>query len=236
MNELRCLRHAAVMVGMLAGMASPLAMAQFDISIPPEVIDYAGAAEGAMEASTPVAPVAGKRAPTAALDYHASADVSRKVQRNVLTSIADPAARESLQQAMQNNNILKQFDQLLHQYGYDIGNVADVMTAYYVITWEVVNDQDASRYKSGIQAFHDRLVASLSASPELTGMSDADKQTTAETLSYMAALAAAARNQLKQRGDTAGLGRVQQQVHAATLRMGVDLKALRLTANGFEPA
>ena len=67
-------------------------------------------------------------------------------------------------------------------------------------------------------------------------MSDAEKQQTAETLGHLLVLAAAARQQAARTGSAADMRAIRSRVRESLLAQGIDLRELRLTADGFEPA
>ncbi len=195
-------------------------------------------APSTVKPATGLASVFGKGgggASAAAFDYTPSADVSRSVRQELSAEIAktNPSQAGSVQQALYTDQIWREFNRLLGSFGYSGTNLADVMTAYYIINWEVVNGADASRNRAGIQAVHDQLTTALLSDPKVAGLGDVDKQRAAEGLGLMAAVAGGAKNELVKSGDRAGLAQLQSAVHQSVLQQGIDLKRLKLTAQGF---
>lgn len=128
------------------------------------------------------------------------------------------------------------FAELLGKFGYSPNDLADVMTAYIILSWETVHDGDATRYPQGIEAVHRRLRRALADSPGVGGFSDAQKQEFAETLADQAMISTIARKQLIAQNDTARLRQLERGVRDATLQLGVDVGRLELTNRGFVAA
>lgn len=172
-----------------------------------------------------------------ALEFSTSGKVESATRRKIFESLSqttsDPAMLEELRKSVDSDAVWNQFDRLLRSFGYSSDNLADVMTAYYVINWEVVNGEDATRHPDGIRAINRALTSTLAASPELQAMSDAEKQEAAEIMAYMATIAGAAKNELRDRGDGAGLADLQSAIRQTVLKQGIDLARLQLTDQGF---
>ncbi len=163
-------------------------------------------------------------------DYRPSAAVGVRVRKTLVASV--PAAqRAEVQRALSDDAILREFDRVIGNFGYSVDNLADVMTSYYVMMWEIVNDQEVSR--NIIRAVHAQMLQGLAGNAEAVALSDKDKQETAETMAYMAAIAGGAANQLKQNRDTQSLAALRESVHQAVLKQGIDLRAIKLGSNGF---
>lgn len=163
-------------------------------------------------------------------DYRPSAAVGVRVRKTLVASV--PAAqRAEVQRALSDDAILREFDRVIGNFGYSVDNLADVMTSYYVMMWEIVHDHEVSR--NIIRAVHAQMLQGLAGNAEAVALSDKDKQETAETMAYMAAIAGGAANQLKQNGDTRSLAALRESIHQAVLKQGIDLRAIELSANGF---
>jgi hypothetical protein len=172
-----------------------------------------------------------------ALTYDPSPEVERRTRDKLLASLLestdDPATQKQIRQTIAGDEVWMQFHQVLSAAGLSTTNLADVTTAFYIITWEVVNGPDATVHSAGVGAVHDDVVAALAAEPRVGDLSDADKQEAASIMAYMATIAAASANQLRSSGDQAGLKTLQNRVHQAVLGRGLDLAQLRLTDQGF---
>ena len=173
--------------------------------------------------------------PPVALDFRSDASVTRAVNARFtdMLSSLQPDHREQIAAELDSGTLQTQFANLLSSYGYSSRNVADVMTAYLIIAWEVVHNEDATVHLDGIGVIHRTLQKTLAHSASMRTLNDAQKQELAETLGNLTMLAAVAKNTLVQRGDAAGLSTLQQGVQTTTERFGVDLKSLRITDQGF---
>lgn len=165
--------------------------------------------------------------------------VSEQVRQRMIDAITrvDPAQRAGAEKTFDSRlTVLKAFDKLLGNYGYSANNLLDVYTGYAVIAWEIVNGADASGNAAGIRAVHAQLERSMLATPAVVQMSPELKQDTAEVLAYEAALAGNAKNELLARGDSATLQRLRDNVAASAQDLGLDVRGLQLTAQGFVAA
>ena len=172
-----------------------------------------------------------------ALIYDPSPEVERRTRGKLLESLtastADPDVQAQIEQTVASDAVWRQFHEVLSGAGYSTTNLADVTTAYFLITWEVVNGPDATMNAASLQAVRADVAAAYAANPRLKNLTDADKQEAASIMAYMATLAAASANQLRSSGDLANLERLQDAVHQAVLGQGLDLAQLRLTDQGF---
>ena len=184
--------------------------------------------------SAPVSATIDTSAPVA-LDFRPDASVTRAVNARFTEMLAaiQPDRREQIAAELDSGAMQAQFANLLQSYGYSSRNVADVMTAYLVIAWEVVHNADATSHLDGIGVVHRTMQKTLAHSASMRTLSDAQKQELAETLGNLTMLAAVAKNALVQRGDAEGLATLQEGVRTTTRRFGIDLQPLRLTDQGF---
>ncbi|MCK8786028.1 hypothetical protein M0638_16750 [Roseomonas sp. NAR14] len=164
-----------------------------------------------------------------------SAQVRAQIQRNIGSSA--PQIAEPLRRVLETGAPWQEFDALLLRYGYSPRNLADVMTAYYIVAWEVVNGADASMQTAAIAAARGQFLNVLLSDPGLPGRTDAQKQVTAETLAFLTVFMAALHHQAAQAGpDSANLNAVREMVYQHVRAQGLDLRRVRLTGSGFVPA
>jgi hypothetical protein len=154
---------------------------------------------------------------------------------NILVKNDPSLQRGQLEQSLSDDRVLDAFDHLLYKYGYSGTNIVDALTAFYIVSWEIVNDTDASKNVQGIRATHDKLLQAALNNPKLTSLSNEDKQKFAETLAYQVVLTAAAKNELVREGDTARLQQLRGQVRTAAMTIGPDPYTLKLTEHGLVP-
>lgn len=173
-----------------------------------------------------------------ALSYNPSPEVEQRTRDKLLESLTanteDPDVRAQIEQTVATDAVWRQFHDVLAGAGYSTTNLADVTTAYYLITWEVVNGPGATMNAASLKAVRADVAAAYAANPKLKDLTDADKQEAASIMAYMATIAAASANQLRESGDLANLEQLQDAVHQTVLDHGLDLSQLRLTDQGFE--
>lgn len=170
---------------------------------------------------------------TANLYYAPSAGISRTLRQQIVSKVIglDPSQQPRVRDAFANDTIWQQFDQLLAGSGYNSRNIADVLAAYYVSAWEIVNSRSAT--PSDSRAARDRIAWSLKRSPEIMFMSDAEKQRSAESLGIITAVSSTGSRALLQRNDADNYAKLQQQVNQSFLQQGIDMKQLALGRYGF---
>lgn len=123
---------------------------------------------------------------------------------------------------------------MLTSHALERNNLADALLGYMVVTWEVVNAKQAARQPDGVASLRTKMRAALARDSRISAMSDAGKQRQAETLAYLAVLAADSAPDLQLQGNQAGLARLREDVRRTAMRtIGVDVQGLRLTANGL---
>lgn len=168
----------------------------------------------------------------AALRFHPSDEVSQAVLGRIARQFGGRQP-DTYRRALVRDGVLAKFANLLQQLGYDSHDVADAYTAYLVLSWEVANDGDAMQYRSGIDASRRRMGQALARNPRFTSMPDAQKQEMAETFGYLAMIAVATRDELRRKDDQTGLSRLRDGVNGMAQRMGVNLRAIKMTPQGF---
>ncbi|WP_428310500.1 DUF6683 family protein [Hydrocarboniphaga sp.] len=170
---------------------------------------------------------------TANLYYAPSDGISRTLRQQIVSKVIglDPVQQPLVREAFAGATIWQQFEQLLAGSGYNSRNIADVMAAYYVSAWEIVNLRSAT--PSDSRAARDRIAWSLKRSPEIMFMSDAEKQRSAESLGIITAVSATGSRSLLQRNDAKTYAMLQERVNQSFLQQGVDMKQLSLGRYGF---
>jgi hypothetical protein len=172
------------------------------------------------------------------LTFHRDPAVSTRVKEYIVDELVknDPSLhRSDLERSFGNNQIIGAFDRLLSNFGYSGANVVNALTAFYIVSWEIVNNADASNNVQGIRATHDKLLQAALNNPNLTSLSNEEKQKFAETLAYQVVLTGAAKNELIREGDTARLQQLRGQVRTAAMKLGPDPYTLKLTDQGLVP-
>ncbi len=165
-----------------------------------------------------------------------SAEVSARVREQVLAAALpgspDPAA---LRASVEAGRPWQEFDRLLAAHGYDSRDLADVVAAFYLIAWEVATGGDATVQPAGIAAVRGQARQMLASAPNLAGLSEAERQATAETLAFHAMAMAARHQDLRTGGSGAAMVSYRQEVAAAVVQQhGIDIRRFALTPAGFQ--
>ena len=167
--------------------------------------------------------------------YHWSAAVTQKAHVNFVVAVArNDAQKVPILQKELATNPESRFDARFSRYGYSSHDVADSLAGFVIVLWEIVNNQDASAYPSGIRQVRakvNELLLSKSAGKTYT---DADKQYYAE---YFKVLAVISKDSLKRKqsaNDAVGVQTIHNTAYQFGLRLGIDFKRLQLTDNGFK--
>ncbi|GAB3995519.1 hypothetical protein GCM10028807_35850 [Spirosoma daeguense] len=168
------------------------------------------------------------------LDFTRSSAISNQAKSTYINQLskANPTAKPQLEKLLANGRLINEFDKLLAGYGFSGRNLADVMTAYLVLNWQIANGQEYNN-KSGFNSVREMVQESLASNSKMKNVPDAEKQKVAETMAYQSMIALAGYQNLKKKNDTAGLAKLQQSVYDSVKQLGFDLKAVQLTANGF---
>lgn len=125
---------------------------------------------------------AAKKTTLRSLEFRRSEPLSKSIQQGYISRLAkdQPGMKPALGKAFSGNKLRNQFDQLLSAYGYSGTNLADAMTAYLVISWQVVNGQEFND-RRGFDAVRKMIRENLLSGSTLNAVKDKDKQTAAET-------------------------------------------------------
>jgi hypothetical protein len=172
------------------------------------------------------------------LTFQRDPSISSQVREAIIRDLIanDPSLDHvELEAGFKRDQILSTFDKLLATFGYSGANIVDALTAFYIVSWEIVNNADASHNIQGIRATHDKLLHAALNNPKLTSLSNDEKQKFAETLAYQVVLTGAAKNELIREGDTARLQQLRGQVRTAAMKLGPDPYTLKLTDQGLVP-
>lgn len=176
-------------------------------------------------------------APAASLGYSPSASVSQSVRKemlaNLLASNRDPAAQSEIKQLFATDEVWREFDRLLSSYGYSSRNLADVVAAYYVGAWEIVNYREEVQPRQ-FKAIREQLAGTLVTMPGIVNASDAQKQQWAESMGMTTALLGSSSAALLQKGKASEFALLQAQVRQGMIEYyGIDMKGLQVTDAGF---
>jgi hypothetical protein len=112
------------------------------------------------------------------------------------------------------------------------GDMADVVAGYWLLNWTIANGADSSR--EGAEAVRRQVRQMIVASPGFDRLDEAERQRLSEALMLEFLVEHAAYVDAVARGDRAAADRLAEAAVARfRAQLGVDLRALRLTDDGF---
>lgn len=185
----------------------------------------------------PAAPAPAPADP-AALVFAPSAEVTRRVNAHLAEMLAPALAsgvtRDDLRRVLDGGQVQAVFRRILADHGFSDRNLGDVIAAYLILLWQVVNDAPDIHEPQGAQAIRAALGREMAASAWIGRMTDADKQTLAEIAGTGAMLIAAQYSDAHQAGDSDAIRRLGEDARRMAMETtGFDLLAFDLTDAGF---
>jgi len=168
-----------------------------------------------------------------------SASATRAAREKLATALADvqPATNRAMILRELNSGVLQaEFSRLLRSRRMTPHDMADVMTTFLVITWEVASGVDSRPFAAGYGALRNALRAEMAVDPDWKALDSAQKQEAAETMTVLAMLALATRETLVLQEDAARQQQLRAQVRDAVQAFGIDLDQVQFTDAGFVPA
>jgi hypothetical protein len=182
--------------------------------------------------------VGAQERPVTAYDtsYRASPSISARLQREFLTELrwsAGAEVRDRFAQAFEERSPSQIWQELVAADGLSTGNVADALTAYWVLNWVTANAAYSTRVDSA--PVKRQLELAFSADAKFKTTTDQQRQELAEGYILDFLVQHAALNEAVERKDVRSLN---QLANAAVRRfrqdMGVNLLALVPGPNGFQ--
>lgn len=169
--------------------------------------------------------------------YQSSPAITQRVKRQFADFVRSTGGDGAgIAAAMDQQDFFARWGQHVSQYGLRRGDVADAMTAYWMLNWQIANDV-RSVSRAQVQSVQSQVRAMMGDNRSFTGLNDAQKQEMAEVLILNFIAQSVAYEDAMRDNDATMQRRLQ---NAATTRfqneMNVDLRQLRLTGNGFVAA
>ncbi len=150
-----------------------------------------------------------------------------KVTQNDMTAI--PA----VEKRFANDVLLHRFDRMFSPYGFSSHNLGDTVAGYLIASWEIINDADAAGNVQGIRRVREAVRNKMKEKRKVTALSDTDKQRYSEIFKYFTVLMIDKMNELKQKHNDAGQRQLREQAAQPPLKIGLDLRRMRFTEQGF---
>jgi len=170
------------------------------------------------------------------LSFTTSSQVHSEVVQSIAKIMAqgDNAKIKAGTDLLNRGNLLGEFDKLLRQYGFNSHDLADVFSAYVILSWQATTGNDAAKNPRGIEIFRKKMQALFGNNEEIRKFTNAQKQQTAETLSYIAVLVTLANQDLTRKGDAGAISQSHQNIRQATMKItGMDITKYTLSQTGF---
>jgi hypothetical protein len=145
----------------------------------------------------------------------------------------DMAAIPATEKRFANDALLHRFDRMFSPYGFSSQNLGDTMTGYLIASWEIINNADASRNVEGIRRVREAVRDKLKQKGKVAALSDVEKQRYSEIVKYITILSVDQMAELKLKHNTGGQRQLQELLAKPALKVGIDLRRLRLTDQGF---
>lgn len=174
-----------------------------------------------------------KAAPLSSLNFTSSAATRGQVTDRVARAMGknDPGLTKRLKAAFKRDNLVGKFNRIGADYGFANNNVADAYVLFVVLSWEAVRGKDASGYKKGIDAYRNDIQYTMLRNQKLTGLSNNEKQISAETMAMLGMMAKTSVDGLSNGDD---LDQIRDGIRKVTLKIaGVDVSKFDLTKSGY---
>lgn len=191
-----------------------------------------GASSQSSSASSPASGSTG----VVSTSYRASPAVTSRVKRQFAAFVGSTGGDQAgIAAAMEREDFFARWGRHVSQYGLRRGSVADAMTAYWVLNWQIANDvREVDR--SQVSAVRSQVQSILGGNPGFSRLDDAQKQEMAEAM-ILNFIAQSVAYEDAMAANDAGMQRRLQNAAVARFNneMGVDLRSIRLTNTGFTP-
>lgn len=174
-----------------------------------------------------------KTLPVSLLSFRHSPQVTMQVRDQIAKKFAAQSPEKAAQIRSEFNqaDVVGEFRRLIKRYGYDPDNLAHNLAAFLILQWEVLTETQAQPPQ--MQGTVEQVAKALRTSSLLRGMSNTDKQIVADSMAYQALMSVVVSNDLKLRGDSAGIARLREGIIRSARDLGWDFNRLELTNRGF---
>ena len=188
-----------------------------------DVLDGRG---GAPEAVLPRASATAYRASS-----EAGAD-ARRAYAEWMSLLGSAESGRRVAAALGDRDPVRGWARIVGDDGLHPGDMADVVAGYWLLNWTIANGADSSR--EGAEAVRRQVRQMIVASPGFDRLDEAERQRLSEALMLEFLAEHAAYADAVARGDRAAADRLAEAAVARfRAQLGVDLRALRLTDEGF---
>lgn len=221
-------RFARLLILVLLTLAAPAGAQGLPALLPDrgvisDVLDGRG---GAPEAVRPRASATAYRA-----SPEAGAD-ARRAYAEWMSLLRSAESGRRVAAALGDRDPVRGWARIVGDDGLHPGDMADVVAGYWLLNWTIANGADNSR--EGAEAVRRQVRQMIVASPGFDRLGEAERQRLSEALMLEFLVEHAAYADAVARGDEVAADRLAEAAVARfRTQLGVDLRALRLTDEGF---
>jgi hypothetical protein len=147
---------------------------------------------------------------------------------------SDPAGADQLAQMFATTDVIDLVGKAMSGMGLRPDNLADAYAVYWSSAWHASVGSNDTPSREQFGKMKSQAAAALAATPEVANASNAVKQEFAESLLIQAALIDASLEQAQ--NDPAMLKAIANAVRQGASAMGLDLRSMTLTEDGFVPS
>lgn len=162
--------------------------------------------------------------------------VTRQVQAEFVRTISRsaPEAGQEIETLFRSADPITAASPAFRRFGLDTGNVVDAVAIYYLAMWGAANNQEATMTTAQARGARAHVARAVN----FGGMglnTPAARQRFAETLIYQGLLMDAAIDRAQTDGDTALQRTLSDAAHGQMQRLGLNMRSVRITGDGFVP-
>lgn len=168
--------------------------------------------------------------------YSVDPQIRAKVERQLIAVIqkVDPVQAQNFANAIAQTDFFKLYDDAMARYDLSSGNLGDVMTAYWILQWGSANQNNDDPTVDQVESVRGQVDYALDL--EAAGLTDsAARQELAETLVYQTILLSAGIEEAYAKKDTATIQLLSENSHKTMTDLGINMRQLVLTDEGFKP-
>lgn len=144
---------------------------------------------------------------------------------------ADPRGADDLQKLFAQGDFIEKIGALVAPQGLQIDNIADAYALWWIAAWQASRGSNDTPSRATLAAVRRQAAGAITATGQIAGASDAQKQELAESLWVQSALIDDAVEQAK--GNPERLRAVGDAARKGAGQIGLDLDRFDLTTSGF---
>lgn len=163
--------------------------------------------------------------------YLPTAAISEAMEQRFLDNLrkTDESMARSAKNDLADRDMIERFEADVGPYGLRSDDVADVMTAYWVVTWMAANQTDLPK-KGEVQAVRAQVRQQLADNEKLRSAGNDTHQQLAEAYIYETMWTITLRSNANSKAERQQLASATQ---AQALKMGLDMSRMELRSDGF---